>query len=360
MAHALAYRPEAVLADVYREITNVVLTDLESGSVPWVQPWIADGALPGLPHNPVTGLTFSGINILALWRACAERGFASQAWLTLDQIRRAGGFVRRGEKGTRIYAGRFSAASALARAGEPDIHGSPIGLLGRFSLFNVAQCDGLPAHLSTSPAPCVDRDIEEEFHELIAATGMDYELGGVRTFYVASRDIFILSDWCSAAHKYDFHRDWLRELIRATGHPSRLNRDLPGVFGHHGHGFEDLVAELGCAFVCAALGIEPALRHPDCLEAWIEMLRSDDLAFARAASAATTALDYLLGLRDVQAAAFDRLEAEEAEAERELAARDAQARQCRRRQESERWAFGSATGSRPGESLLAARRGDLP
>ena len=336
MAHALACRPEPVLADVYREITNVVLTDLEAGRVPWVQPWIRCGALPGLPHNPVTGRTHSGINILTLWRACTERGFASQAWLTSDQIRRAGGCVRRGQTGTRIYAGRFSAGSALARVGEPDIDGSPIGLLGRFSVFNVTQCDGLPAHLSTGPAPRADRDIEDEFHELIAATGMDYELGGVRTFYVASRDIFILSDWRTAVHKYDFHRDWLRELIRATGHPSRLDRDLPSVFGHNGHGFEDLVAELGCAFVCAAIGIEPALRHPDCLEAWIEMLRRDDLAFARAASAATTALDYLLALRDVQAAAFDRLEAEEAEAERELAARDAQARQCRRRQERER------------------------
>lgn len=360
MAHALAYRPEAALADVYREITNVVLTDLEVGRVPWVRPWMTGGALPGLPHNPVTGRTYSGINILALWRACADLGFESQAWLTSDQIRQAGGFVRRGETGTRIYAGRFSAASALARAGEPDIDGSPIGLLGRFSLFNVAQCDGLPDHLSSSPAPCVDRDIEEKFHELIAATGMDYELGGVRTFYMPSRDIFILSDWRSALHKHDFHRDWLRELIRATGHPSRLNRDDPVVFGHNGQGFEDLVAELGCAFVCAALGIEPAIRHPDCLDGWIEILRDDDLAFTRAASAATTALDYLLALRDAQAAAFDRLEAEDAQAERELAARDVQARQCRRRRERERWASGSATGSRPGESLLAARHGDLP
>ncbi len=360
MAHALANHPETVLADVYREITNVVLTDLKAGRVPWVQPWTMDGALPCLPHNPVTGRTYAGVNILALWRASAEHGFVSQAWLTSDQIRGAGGTVRRGETGTVAYAGRFSAGSALARAGEPDIHGSPIGLLGRFSLFNVAQCRGLPDHLSSGPAPCADRDIEEEFHELIAATGMDYELGGVRTFYLASRDIFILSDWRSAARKHDFHRDWLHELIRATGHPSRLNRDVPDVCGHSGHGFEDLVAELGCAFVCAVLGIEPALSHPDYVDAWIEILRGDDLAFARAASAATTALDYLLALRDAQTAAFDRLEAEYAEAERALAARDAQVRLCGRRQERERWAFGSATGSRPGESLLAARQGGIP
>jgi antirestriction protein ArdC len=360
MARALAYRPEAVPADVYREITNVVLTELDAGHVPWVRPWTTAGAVPGLPHNPVTGRTYAGINILALWRASAEQGFASQAWLTSDQIRRAGGAVRAGETGTVAYAGRFTAGSALARAGERDIHGSPIGLLGRFSLLNVAQCRGLPDHLSIDPAPNADRDIEEEFHELIAATGMDYELGGVRTFYMASRDIFILSDWRSAVHEHDFDRDWLHALIRATGHSSRLNRDLPDVFGHNGHGFEDLVAELGCAFVCAVLGIEPTFRHPDHIAAWIEILRGDDLAFARAASAATTALDYLLSVRDAQAAAIDRLEAEDAEAERALAARDAQVRQCGRRQERERWAFGSATGSRPGESLLAARHGGIP
>jgi len=359
MLHARAHRPEAVTSDVYREITNVVLADLEAGRVPWVQPWATGSALPALPHNPVTGRNYAGVNILALWRAGTERGFVSQAWLTSDQIRRAGGSVRRGETGSLAYAGRFSAESALARAGEPDIDGSPIGLLGRFSLYNVAQCHGLPDHLRTGPARCADRDIEEEFHELIAATGMDYELGAVRTFNVPSRDIFVLSDWRSAADKYDFHRDWLLELIRATGHPSRLDRNISDVFGHNGHGIEDLVAELGCAFVCAVLGIEPALRHPDCLDAWIDILCSDDLAFVRAASVATTALDYLLARRDAQAAAFDRLEAEDAAVERELAARGAQERQRRRRQERERWASGSLTGSRPGESLLAARRGDL-
>jgi antirestriction protein ArdC len=213
MLRARAHRLETVPSDIYREITNVVLADLEAGRIPWVGPWATDGAVPGLPHNPVAGRTYAGINILVLWRAGAERGFVSQAWLTSDQIRRAGGSVRRGEAGSLAYAGRFSAGSALARAGEPDIDGSPIGMLGRFSLFNVAQCDGLPDQLWTGRAPSADRDIEEEFDELIAATGMDYEHGGTRTFYVLSRDIFVLSDWRNAAHKHDFHRDWLHELV---------------------------------------------------------------------------------------------------------------------------------------------------
>lgn len=216
----------------------------------------------------------------------------------------------------------------------------------------------LPARLVVATNPTAPRDVDAEFHELFAATGINFRMGAVRTFYSHSEDMIALSDW-RISDPTEFLRDWIHELLHAVGHSSRLDRDLPRGFGSNAQGKEDLIAEIGTAFMCASLGIEPSLRHPDCLDTWVGLLRSDDATFVQAVRSADAAAGYLFARRDAQAAAFDRLEAEEAAAERDAAAREAAVRRRKWRRERERWAFGSATGSRPGESLLAARRGDL-
>lgn len=216
----------------------------------------------------------------------------------------------------------------------------------------------LPARLVVATNPTAPRDVDAEFHELFAATRINFRMGAVRTFYSLSEDMIALSDW-RISDPTEFLRDWIHELVHAVGHASRLDRDLPRAFGSNAHGMEDLVAEIGTAFVCASLGIEPSLRHPDCLDTWVGLLRSDDATFVQAVRSADAAAGYLFARRDAQAAAFDRLEAEEAAAEREEAASEAAVRRRKWRHERERWAFGSVTGSRPGESLLAARPGDL-
>jgi antirestriction protein ArdC len=216
----------------------------------------------------------------------------------------------------------------------------------------------LPAHLVVTTNPTAPRDVDAEFHELFAATGIDFRRGAVGTFYSLSEDMIALSDW-RISDPTDFLRDWIRELLHAVGHPSRLDRDLPRGFGSNAHGMEDLIAEIGTAFVCASLGIEPSLRHPECLDTWIELIRSDDRIFEQAVRSAEAAASYLFARRDAQAAAFDQLEAEEAAAEREEAARAAAERREKRQRERERWASGLVTGLGPRESLPAARHGDL-
>jgi antirestriction protein ArdC len=202
-----------------------------------------------------------------------------------------------------------------------------------------------------------DGAVEAAFLDLFAATGIDFRLGAVRTFYSRDEDMIALSDW-RGRDPADHLRDWVHELIHATGHPSRLDRELPVVFGSTGHGAEDLIAEIATASVCASLGIAPSLRHPDSVERWIDLLRADDRIFGHAVRAAGAATAYLLARRDAQAAAFDRIEAEEAAAMRDEAARAVAARRRRRREESERWASGLVTGLGPRESLPAARHGD--
>lgn len=227
----------------------------------------------------------------------------------------------------------------------------------------LSQAPGYPRGLIANPVPLAGTaacDVESGFHELFAATGIKTDRGAIRTFYTSSRDTIILSDWRAHQDINDLYRDWIHELVHATGHPSRLRRNLPKTFGSHVSAFEDLVVEMSSARICASLGITPALRHRDGVEAWITLLRADSHAWFRAMRSADESTDYLFALRDANAAAFDRLEADEAAAERAFAASEHQIRRECRQRERERWASGSVTGSRPGESLLAARHGDLP
>jgi Zincin-like metallopeptidase len=206
-------------------------------------------------------------------------------------------------------------------------------------------------------APVEHGGIDQALIELFAATGMDSAYGPPRTFYSFTSDRMYMADW-RCCDPGDFARDWIHELVHATGHPSRLGRDMPLVFGSTAHGVEDLVAEIGAAIVCTALGLAPALRHPDAVPLWIALLRVDGPMAGEALRQARAAADYLFALRDARRAAADRFEAGEALAARAEAARLAAGRRLGRRQERERWTLRCATVKRPGESLLAGRPGD--
>jgi antirestriction protein ArdC len=145
---------------------------------------------------------------------------------------------------------------------------------------------GIPAALLAAITE-VRPDAETGFLDLFAATGIAFRLGAMRTFYSPGDDMIALSDW-RGRDPADHLRDWIHELIHATGHPSRLGRELPSVFGSTGHGVEDLIAEMATASVCASLGIAPSLRHPDSVECWIDLLRADDQIFSRALRSSTS------------------------------------------------------------------------
>ena len=78
--------------------------------------------------------------------------------------------------------------------------------------------------------------------------------------------------------------------------PSRLDRKLLNSFGSKDYAREELVAEMGCAFLCAALGIVPSVRHADYLGSWLAVLREDNRAIFRAASLASKAAEWLLAV----------------------------------------------------------------
>ena len=284
--------------NLYDEITDRIVAELEAGRVPWVQPWgtAAAKAPLAMPKNAATARDYSGINVLILWGAVIERGFPAQSWLTFRQALSLGGNVRKGERGTTVvYADRFVPEDERQRSREIGEEAQAIPFLKRFAVFNAAQCENLPetvAAAAPSPPPGL---IEPQVEELIRATGIDFRIGGDRAFYAPDPDFVMVPPPQAYFEPINWHRTALHELGHATGHASRLSRDLTGGFGSRKYAFEELVAEINAAFCCASLGITPTVRHADYIGAWLEVLREDNRAIVRAASQASKAANWLLG-----------------------------------------------------------------
>jgi antirestriction protein ArdC len=286
-------------ASIYDEVTARIIGELEGGRVPWVQPWASAACVGGtviaMPRNARTSRIYSGINVLILWFAAIEQGYPLQGWLTFRQALEAGGSVRKGERGTTVvYADRFVPGGERTRAAEADEPAKAIPFLKRFTVFNVAQCDGLPADMVPAPVALPERELVPVAESLIAASGVDFRIGGNEAFYAPGHDFVQVPPQGAFFEQINFYRTALHELTHATAHASRLDRKITTEFGSKDYAREELVAEMGSAFLCASLGIMPTVRHADYLASWLAVLREDNRAIFRAASAASKAADWLL------------------------------------------------------------------
>jgi len=280
---------------LYAEVTSRVIAELESGRLPWVQPWDSAACGCTMPHNAGTGRRYSGINVLILWAAVIEGRYSSQRWLTYRQAQAAGGNVRRGERGTVVcYADRFTPKGEEARAADEDRDARQIAFLKRFTVFNVDQCEGLPEALTSAPDLPADADMIPSVQALIRTSGADFRIGGGEAYYSPGADFVAVPPPAAFAERINWYRTALHELGHWTGHKSRLDRNQRGVFGSADYAREELVAEMASAFACASLSISPTVRHADYIGSWLAVLREDEKAIFRAASAASKAADYLL------------------------------------------------------------------
>jgi len=284
--------------NVYQDITDAIIADLERGCVPWAQPWdSAAGAVPlKIPRNATTLRPYSGINILTLWSAVTKRKFTGHNWLTFRQALAVGGNVRKGERGvTVVYADRFTPEVMRERARETGDPAQSIPFLKRFTLFNADQCEGLPVD-PQAPLPPPEAIIPAA-DAVIAATGADIRIGGGEAFYHPILDYVQVPPVSAYFEPTNWFRTVFHELAHCSGHTSRLNRDQSGAFGSSAYAREELVAEMADAFICATLGVTPTVRHADYLASWISVIREDNRAITRAASAASKAADFILRRR---------------------------------------------------------------
>lgn len=299
MAHARASRPANERINLYQQITDRIIAQLEAGRIPWVQPWASASTAIGMPYNAASNRRYSGLNILTLWDAVVSRGFSCHGFVTFRQALALGGSVRRGERGTGvIYTQRFIPREERRRADtEGRAPSGGIPFLKHFTVFSVDQCDGLPEHICVPPPPIPEGLIPPQIDALIAATSADFRIGGGQAYYSPRHDYVQVPRPDDYFEPINWARTAIHELGHWTGHETRLNRNQSGVFGSHDYGKEELCAELISAFVCASLGIVPTVRHADYIGSWIEIIKSDGRAILRAASAASKGADYLLAFR---------------------------------------------------------------
>ena len=240
-----AARKSGPRTNLYDDITDKIITELEEGRLPWVQPWgTATVQAPlAMPRNASTGRQYSGINVLILWGAVIQQGYATQHWLTFRQALSLGGNVRKGERGTTVvYADRFTPEDEKRRARETGEDANSIPFLKRFTVFNAAQCEGLPDDIAIEAPPPPRGLIEPRVEALIAKTGIDFRIGGNRAFYVPSQDYVQVPPPQAYFEPINWHRTALHEMGHATGHSARLARDFSGGFGTRKYAFEELIA----------------------------------------------------------------------------------------------------------------------
>jgi antirestriction protein ArdC len=206
-------RPGNDRPSLYDDITDKIIAELEAGKLPWVQPWGSTAAPLAMPKNAATNRHSSGINVLLLWGAVVQHGYPCQSWLTYKQAESLGGNVMKGARGTTIvYANKFVPDGEKTRAAEVGEDPQAIPFLKRYSVFNAAQCEGLPDDVMAAAPPPPPGLIEPRVEALIAATDIDLRIGGSRAFYVPALDYVQVPPPQAYFEPINWHRTALHEL----------------------------------------------------------------------------------------------------------------------------------------------------
>jgi antirestriction protein ArdC len=284
--------------DVYDRITNRIIQSLETGVRPWLKPWNADHAAGKitrpLRHN---GQPYSGINVFMLWMEAEAAGYSAPIWMTFRQARELGGHVRKGEKGALVvYANSITKTAQDEATGEESEHKIPY--MKGYTVFNVEQIDDLPAHYYAKAARpnLTPQERISPVEAFLAQTGADLSHGGNQAFYMPSQDRIQMPPFEFFRDPESYYATLLHETVHWTKHPKRLDRDFGRKrWGDEGYAMEELVAEIGAAFLSADLGITPDIRedHASYIASWLKVLKNDKRAIFTASSHAQRAATFL-------------------------------------------------------------------
>ncbi|WP_254509544.1 ArdC family protein [Anatilimnocola floriformis] len=283
-------------ADVYTRVTDRIVAELEAGVRPWLKPWNAEHAA-GRITRPLrfNGQRYQGINILMLWAEAETRGYSCPIWMTYQQATEFGGHVRKGERGAPVvYASKFSKTEAGDNGQDVE---REIPFLKEYTVFNVEQCENLPDwyyQLKEPPKEQLQRI--ERADQFFANTKAEIRTGGNQAYYAIGSDHIQMPPFQSFRDAESHATTLAHELTHWTRHGSRLNREFGRKrFGDEGYAMEELVAELGAAFLSADLRLTPEVRedHADYVANWLKVLKDDKRAIFTAASHASRAAEYL-------------------------------------------------------------------
>jgi antirestriction protein ArdC len=272
---------------VYDEVTNRIVAELERGVAPWAKPWDESRCRDvSIPRNTTTGRAYSGVNVVLLWMLGPP---GAPLYLTYKQAAACGAQVREGEHGFRVvYAD--SHVKTEEHNGETHIVFA-YSFLKRYTVFHTSQVDNLPAKFTAAGEP-VPPFPDADFEAFVGKIGARVCVGGGQCCYYREQDAIGMPPWPVFHTLADYKATMLHELVHWTGAPNRLNRPKGG----KSYAFEELVAEIGAAFLCATLGVVGKLQHSEYIGHYAKALKADNREIFRACAAAQRAADYLLGL----------------------------------------------------------------
>jgi antirestriction protein ArdC len=275
--------------DLYQTVTDKIVAALEAGNIPWVKPW-KDGQGYGsesIPFNGFTGNNYKGINILLL--GCTA--YTSNVWLSFKQAKLLGGSVKKEEKSTMIVFWSRKIKTDKKTGKEK------VSFVFMYhNVFNLEQCEGIDPAKVKRPKVGTMQDTTAT---IVAANhGATVNYGGDRAFFSPMTDSITMPVQDTFQNIEAHDATLYHELTHWTAPKCRLDRDLSGRFGDESYAFEELVAELGSAFLCARVGIEQVTQSSAYIQSWIKVLKGDKTAIYKASKLAQAAADYLLPQND--------------------------------------------------------------
>lgn len=284
-------KSDAPKMDVYQVVTDKLIEMLEgckgdNYQIPWNR--VGNNLMP---RNVVSKKTYRGVNTVLLWLTSEAMGYTSDLWATYKQWADLGAQVRKGEKGTQIVF--WKAFTVESQDGDEDSEKK--GMIARvYTVFNAMQVDGY-ALPNTAPKFSNNNEKIERVEQYFANVGSIVRHGGDRAYYRPSGDFIGMPEMNQFKDSVSYYAVRAHEEVHRTGHESRLKREFNNRFGTEAYAFEELVAELGAAFLCAELELssEPRKDHAQYLASWLKVLRKDKKALISAASMAQKAVDYL-------------------------------------------------------------------
>ena len=280
----------------YHELVSRFIAQLEQGTRPWARSWATQEGgrfMRPLRHN---GAPYHGVNVLALWCAAEDRGFNSPHWMTFNQAKEFGASVRKGAKAAHVFY--YGAVEREKENGETH----QAKFVKTYCVFNAQEIEGLPARFT--PAPVAITPAETEARNLaadqfIGNTRAVIRHGGGRAFYSPAADFIQMPDFRAFESGEAYYATALHELTHWTGSNGRIDRPKGARFGDAAYAMEELVAELGAAFLCSDLRLSDTPRddHASYLANWAAALKAQPTILMSAAGAAERACEYLHGLQ---------------------------------------------------------------
>ena len=288
----------AATSNIYQRVTDQIVAAIEAGAGNYTMPWHTDGTDITQPVNAASGKAYRGINVIALWATAQACGYTGARWATYKQWQELGAQVRKGEKSAPVVFWKIFDKDE-EQTEEPGENDRRRFMARGYSVFNASQVEGYEAPPAVILPPSERIGRAEDFFSSLRA---DIRHGGNQAYFQPSTDHIQMPPFEAFRDAVSYYVTLSHEATHWTGIKSRLDRDMSGRFGSEGYAVEELVAELGAAFLCGSLGLANE-SHPDhaaYVASWLKVLRSDNRAIFTAAAKAQQAADYLHGLQQAE------------------------------------------------------------